>query len=71
MNDEALARRRYFTIALVRIAGTAGAIFGLILIGRASDTPPKVLGVLIVLAALVMIASVPRALAHRWRSDAE
>ena len=68
MSDEALARRRYFLITLVRIAGAAGAVFGLVLIGRAHELAPKVVGVLIVLAAVFMIATVPRALAHRWRT---
>ena len=45
-----------------------GAVLGVLLIARAGTWPPKVLGVVIVLAALYMIAVVPRALAHRWRS---
>lgn len=62
------ARRRYFAIAATRIAGSMGAVLGVLLIARAGTWPPKVLGVVIVLAALYMIAVVPRALAHRWRS---
>ena len=68
MTDEALAARRYFAMTLVRITGAAGAVFGLVLIGRAHDTIPKLIGALIVLSAVLMIATVPRALAHRWRS---
>jgi hypothetical protein len=62
------ARNRWLAIAATRIAGSAGAIFGLILIARAQTVAPKILGVAIVLSALLMIATVPRSLAHRWRT---
>ena len=52
----------------VRLAGVAGALLGLILIARAHDWAPKILGTAIVLSAMAMIAIVPRSLAHRWRS---
>lgn len=71
MTDKSQAARRYFAMTLVRIAGAAGAVFGLILIGRAHAMLPKAIGVLIVLSALLMIATVPRALAHRWRTPPE
>lgn len=66
--DDSTARNRYFALAGTRIGGTAGAVLGLILIARANAWPPKALGVAIVLAALAMIAIVPRALAQRWRT---
>ena len=62
------ARNRWLAITATRIAGSAGAIFGLILIARAQTIVPKILGVAIVLSALLMIATVPRSLAHRWRT---
>lgn len=68
MPPDSLARRRWFLIALTRLAGTAGAVFGLVLIGRAHALGPRLLGGAIVLSALLMIATVPRALAHRWRT---
>jgi hypothetical protein len=46
----------------------AGALLGLILIARAHDLGPKILGTAIVLSAMALIAIVPRSLAHRWRS---
>ncbi|WP_375391003.1 hypothetical protein [uncultured Sphingomonas sp.] len=64
----ALARRRWLALTLVRLAGSAGAVFGLVLIGRAHMPGPQALGIAIVLSALLMIATVPRALAHRWRT---
>jgi hypothetical protein len=65
------ARNRYFVMVAVRLAGTAGAVLGLLLLGRASDTATRLLGVAIVLAALAMIAIVPRSLARRWRTPPE
>jgi hypothetical protein len=68
MSTDAQARNRWFAIVATRLAATAGAVLGLILVARAHDWPTKALGVAIVLAGLYMMAVVPRALAHRWRS---
>ena len=68
MSGDALARRRWLAIVLTRLAGSGGAVFGLVLIGRAHELGPKLLGVALVLSALLMIALVPRALAQRWRT---
>lgn len=68
MVSDTRARRRWLLIVLTWLAGTAGAVFGLVLIGRADALGPKLIGVGIVLSALLMIATVPRALAHRWRT---
>ena len=62
------ARRRYFLLTGVRLAGVGGALLGLVLIGRAHETVPKVIGTALVLSALLLIAVVPRALARRWRT---
>jgi hypothetical protein len=62
------ARNRYFAIVAIRLIGTAGAIFGLVLLGRATATVPRVIGIGIVLSAVLMNALVPRALARRWRT---
>ncbi|MGA1799500.1 hypothetical protein VH567_12050 [Sphingomonas sp. 4RDLI-65] len=63
-----VAQRRWFVLVGVRLAGVAGALLGLILIARAHDWAPKILGTAIVLSAMAMIGLVPRSLAHRWRS---
>jgi len=68
MTTDMQARNRWFAIVATRIAATAGSVLGLILLARAHDWPTKALGVGIVLAGLYVMAVVPRALAHRWRS---
>ena len=68
MTPDDTARSRWFAMVAIRIAASAGAVLGLILIGRAHDTPTKILGVAIVLASLYVMAVVPRALAARWRT---
>ena len=65
------ARNRWLVLTLTRIAGSAGAILGVVLIGRAQTIEPKILGVAIVLSALAMIAIVPRSMARRWRTPPE
>lgn len=62
------ARGRWLAIVGVRLAGSVGALFGLVLVGRAPTIGPQLLGCAIVLSALLMIAVVPRALANRWRT---
>ncbi|MCM8729659.1 hypothetical protein ACFO8O_01565 [Hephaestia sp. GCM10023244] len=69
--DPRTARNRYFAMTATRIAGAMGAVFGVVLLARAHAWPQKALGAAIVLAALYMIATVPRALAHRWRSGGD
>ena len=67
-DPDLLARKRYYTMMAVELAGVAGAVFGLVLIGRSVGTVPRVIGAAIVISALLMIASVPRAMARRWRT---
>ena len=72
MNDideaDRLARNRYFTMVAARLVGAAGAVFGIVLLGRADTLGPRLLGLAIVVSALVVMAVVPRALAQRWRT---
>jgi hypothetical protein len=62
------ARNRWLLITVARIAGSAGAVLGVILMARAPTIGPKLLGGAIVLSALAMVAIVPRSLAQRWRT---
>lgn len=63
-----MARNRYFAMIVVRIAAAAGAVFGLVIVVRSPDLPRQLLGGALLLSALYVMAMVPRALAHRWRT---
>ncbi len=67
---EHVARRRWFALSAVRLAGVAGAVLGLVLIGRAETLAPKVIGTALLLSAMVVMMVVPAQLARRWRSGA-
>jgi len=71
MTTDTQARNRWFAIVGVRLAATAGAVLGLVLVARAEDWPTKAIGVALVLASLYLMAVIPLALAHRWRSRSE
>ena len=72
MTDPAIqARNRWLIITGVRLLALAGAVFAVVLIGRAPTWPPKVLGVAVMLSALYMSWAVPASLAHRWRTPQE
>lgn len=66
MSDPAFPR--WAAMMAVRIAATLGAVLGVVLLGRADDLPTRLLGLAIVATGLWVIAIVPKALAHRWRS---
>ena len=70
MSDDP-ARSRWALLVGSRLVGVVGAVFGLVLLGRALTTGQRLLGAAIVLSALLMIAIVPRALARRWRTPPE
>ncbi|PCD01829.1 hypothetical protein COC42_16305 [Sphingomonas spermidinifaciens] len=55
-------------MTLARIVPVAGALFGLVIMGRATQLPQQILGLAIVLAALWVMATLPRALARKWRT---
>ena len=60
------SRNRFLIINAARLTGIAGAVFGVVLIGRFEQWPIKVLGAAIVLSAIYMSWTIPAALAHRW-----
>ena len=67
-DPDTMARNRYFMMVAARIAGAAGAVFGVVLLGRAHSLWPQALGIAIVVSSMTMMALVPRALAERWRT---
>lgn len=66
-----LAQKRYYMIMGTNLIATAGAVFGLVIAGRAHTTALTILGGAILLSSLYMMAVVPRALARRWRTPPE
>ena len=69
--DERIAQRRYLLMTLARIAGAGGAVFGIVLLARATEWPDKAIGLALTLASLWEMAVLPRALAARWKSKPE
>lgn len=70
-DEDRTAQTRYYLMTLARIAGAAGAVFGIVLLGRAVDWPDKAIGLGLTLTSLWEMAVVPRALAARWKSKPE
>ncbi|WP_294320705.1 hypothetical protein [uncultured Sphingomonas sp.] len=68
MNPDQTARNRWLALVAIRIVTAMGAVFGLIVLARASDTAMRVLGAAIVLSALYAMAVVPRGFIAKWRS---
>ena len=71
MNDEERARNRYFVISLSRLVGVALLVLGMVVLAGRIDGVPPVAGYVLVVAGLIDIALVPRALARRWRTPPE
>lgn len=65
---EAQARNRYFVISLMRLAGAAMAIAGIVITAGRFENLPKALGYVLVVAGLLDLALVPRLLARKWRT---
>jgi hypothetical protein len=66
--DERRARNRWFAMSGVNLLAVAGAVFGLVIAGRAATWEMTVLGGAICLSGLYVMAVVPRAMARRWRT---
>lgn len=62
------ARNRYFAMVGVQMVAVIGAVFGLVLMGRATNWYFTILGAAILLAGLYVMAVVPRAMARKWRT---
>lgn len=62
------ARNRYFAMVGVQMAAVIGAVFGLVLVGRATGWLQSILGGAILLSGLYVMAVVPRAMARKWRT---
>jgi hypothetical protein len=65
------ARGRYFAMVGVQMVAVAGAVFGLVIAGRAQVWWQSVLGGAILLAGLFAMVVVPKAMARKWRTPPE
>ena len=63
-----IARNRYFLMTGANLAAALGAVLGLLIAGRATQTWQTVLGGALLLTALYLMATVPRSLARRWKT---
>lgn len=68
---EQLARKRYYMIVALNMLGTAGAVLGLLIAGRAQNYGVTVFGGAILLSSLYFMAVVPRYFARRWKTPVE
>jgi hypothetical protein len=68
---EQLARKRYYIIVALNMLGTAGAVLGLLIAGRAQQYGVTVFGGAILLSSLYFMAVVPRFFARRWKTPVE
>ncbi|HWV59786.1 MAG TPA: hypothetical protein VN034_03975 [Sphingopyxis sp.] len=70
--DDALAKKRFFAITMMRLMGVAFVAIGFILIGGgfsfAGQPADRWIGVAIVLVGAFDFAVMPLLLARRWRS---
>jgi hypothetical protein len=73
--DDALARKRFFAITLMRLMGAAFVMIGFLLIGGglsvAGQPTDRWIGVAVVLVGTFDFAVMPLLLARRWRSPKE
>ncbi len=66
--EEALARRRFATLSLVRLGGAACLTVGLVAMGG-KIALPQATGAVLVLLGIVGFVILPRSLARKWKSQ--
>ncbi len=66
--EEALARRRFAALSLVRLGGATCLTVGLLATGGRVDIPQAV-GIVLVLLGLAGFLIIPRSLARKWKSQ--
>jgi hypothetical protein len=69
--DERLAMKRYYMMVGVNMLGTAGAVIGLLVAGRAHEYQMTLFGGMIIMSSLYVMAIVPKTMARRWKTPEE
>jgi hypothetical protein len=70
MSDENLARQRFFTLSVMRLAGAVIAAIGLLVLAGKLDLPREI-GWPFVVVGIAEFLIVPLWLARRWKSPRE
>ena len=65
---EDLAKKRFFTLAMLRFSGVISAFIGIAFISKRWIEPADVIGGLFLVNAIIDVLIVPPILAKRWRS---
>lgn len=69
VQDEAVARTRFFIIGLTRLAGAFALMVGILAVMERIPVP-VIAGYLLLIAGAANTLIIPRILARKWRSDA-
>ena len=67
MNED-LAKKRFFTLALLRFSGVISAFIGIAFISKRWIEPADVIGGLFLANAIIDVLVVPPILTRRWRT---
>ncbi len=66
---EDLAKKRFFTLTMIRFGGVISAFIGIAFIAKRWIEPADVIGGLFLANALIDVLIVPAILIRRWRSE--
>jgi hypothetical protein len=66
---EDLARKRFFTLALLRFGGVVLAFVGISIIAKRWIEPSEIVGGALVAVAIVDVMILPMILIRRWRRE--
>ncbi len=69
MNEE-LAKKRFFTLTLLRFGGVVLAFVGISIIAKRWIEPAEIVGGVLLALAMVDVLIVPTFLIRRWRNEA-
>ncbi|MEP7351169.1 MAG: hypothetical protein ABI668_14615 [Sphingorhabdus sp.] len=68
VDDEALAKKRFFLLGIIRLSGALMIAIGLAVIARGFLDLPKVAGYVIFVVGIVDFVAMPVVLSRAWKS---